>query len=75
MRETWYVLENGSVAAPSECAPNSSGRLAHSSGALVAMRSPDVPMTRGVDPATHKTRDVTAEKPMRGYKTRESKAN
>jgi hypothetical protein len=48
MRETWYVLEDGSVADPNECAPDEAGKLAHKSGAAVAMRG-HVPSSRGVD--------------------------
>lgn len=50
MRETWYVLEDGSAVNPNEVAPNDNGRLVHASGALVAMRG-DVPSSRGVDVA------------------------
>lgn len=48
MRATWYVLEDGSPVDPSEVSRNKDGRLAHKSG-LVAMRSPGVPRSRGVD--------------------------
>lgn len=48
MRATWYVLEDGNVADPSEVTLNDGGRLAHASG-LVAMRSHDCPRTRGVE--------------------------
>lgn len=46
MRETWYVLEDGSVVNPSEVT-NDNGILSHKSG-KVAMRSPGVPMSRSV---------------------------
>ena len=48
MRATWYVLEDGSVADPSEVSMNDDGRLAHKSG-LVAMLSHDCPRSRGVE--------------------------
>lgn len=48
MRETWYVLEDGSTVHPSEVAPNAKGRLAHKNG-LVKMRDADTPMSSGVD--------------------------
>lgn len=49
MRETWYVLENGTTVHPSEVAPNESGALAHKSG-LVAMRDDgETPRSVGVD--------------------------
>lgn len=49
MRETWYVLEDGRSVDPNEVAPNEAGALIHSSGVAVAMRSPGVPHSRGVD--------------------------
>lgn len=48
MRATWYVLEDGNPANPAECA-DLDGALTHSSGVKVAMRSPGVPRSRGVD--------------------------
>lgn len=49
MRETHYVLEDGSTVHPSECAFNEDGKLAHKSG-LVAMRDDgETPRSRGVD--------------------------
>lgn len=49
MRETWYVLEDGTSVHPSEVAPNDKGRLAHKTG-LVAMRDDgETPRSRGVD--------------------------
>jgi hypothetical protein len=76
MLETWYILEGGGVADPAEVSTDEAGRLVHSSGELVAMRGPGVPLSRSVDAEAerHKTRDLTADKPKRGYKTRESKA-
>ena len=85
MRQTWYVLEDGSVADPAEVAPDKNGVLRHRRGA-VAMRG-DVPSTRGVDPEEERAkakavelaeavapqrtaRDMAAEEPKRGYKTR-----
>lgn len=48
-REAWYVLEGGRAVHPSEVQADENGRLVHESG-LVAMRFPDCPMTRNVDP-------------------------
>ncbi len=75
MQETWYVLENGAVADPNDVVPTDGGRLMHKSGALVAMRG-QVPSSRGVDADAEraKARDMKAEEPRRGYKTRETKA-
>lgn len=47
MRETWYVLEDGTAVHPSEVAADKNGALAHKKG-LVAMRG-DTPRSRGVD--------------------------
>lgn len=58
MRQTWYVLEDGTPVHPSEVAPNEDGRLAHAAG-LVAMRDDgETPRSRGVDV------DETAPKPV-----------
>lgn len=76
MRETWYVLEDGTAADPNEVAPDEAGVLRHKNGAAVAMRG-QVPSSRGVDPVEEraKSREMKAEDPKRGYKTREPKAN
>ena len=50
MIETWYVLEDGSVADPREVAPDDRGRLVHKSGVAVAV-GPHGPRSRGVDTA------------------------
>lgn len=50
MRATWYVLEDGTAVDPAECSPDDKGvALTHKSGAKVAMRNFDMPMSRGVD--------------------------
>ena len=74
MQTTWYVLEDGSPVDPAEVSPRADGRLVHASGKLIAMRSPDCPMTRGVDPAQYARKDVTADRQEGGYKTRQAKA-
>lgn len=51
MIETWYVLEDGSVADPREVAPDERGRLVHKSGVAVAV-GPHGPRSRGVDTET-----------------------
>ncbi len=100
MRETWYVLEDGTAVHPSEVAPNEVGALAHKSG-LVAMRGDgETPRSVGVDvddtgsrpfggkgyhdgngsaggakvpAAAAKPKDVRAQQPKQGYKTRQTK--
>lgn len=72
---TWFVLEDGSVVDPSECRRDESGKLHHKRGA-VAMRG-DVPRSRSVDVSLQRRepqKDMEPEKPLRGYRTRESKA-
>lgn len=48
MRETWYVLDDDSVADPKEVAPDESGALRHRDGRAVAI-GPYGPRSRGVD--------------------------
>lgn len=48
MRETWYVLEDGTAADPNEVAPDEAGVLRHKDGQAVAM-GPHGPRSRGVD--------------------------
>lgn len=50
-RETWYVLEDGTVGDPRDVSRDADGRLFHKSGAFVAV-GPHGPRSRGVDPAT-----------------------
>lgn len=75
MRETWYVLEDGTPADPSEVSPDESGVLRHSSGIAVAMNG-QVPLSRGVDPDEERAkakpakRDMKPDAPKRTYKTR-----
>lgn len=51
MRETWYVLEDGSLGDPRDVSLDGEGLLRHKNGAAVAMRAPGVPHSRGVDDA------------------------
>jgi hypothetical protein len=81
MQEVWYVLEDGTSVDPSEVAPDEKGVLRHKSGVAVAMRSPGVPRSRGIDnPAAErrksrdKSKDVKPEEPAVGYKTRDIQA-
>jgi hypothetical protein len=73
MRETWFVLEDGRAVDPAEVWTDEAGRLMHADGPI-AMRSPDCPMSRGVDPeeerSRYTTREMKPEAPKRGYKTR-----
>lgn len=87
MRETWYLLEDGTVADPNDVAPDEQGALRHKTGVAVAMRGA-VPHTTGVDDAeAERARQASTgdggddpqkgmkpETPRSGYKTRESKA-
>ncbi len=75
MRETWYVLEDGSVADPADVYHDGAG-LRHKNGIAVAMRG-DVPSSRSVDfeEERAKAQPEDAPKPKRGYKTRESRAD
>lgn len=73
MRETWYLLESGDVAHPNKVVPDAKGKL-YCDGIAVAMKG-DVPHTTGVDVSEdakpeHKSRELTADKPKRTYKTR-----
>lgn len=53
MRETWYVLEDGTYGDPKDVAPGQKGCLVHKNGLAVKMRAPDVPLTSGVDVDEH----------------------
>lgn len=84
MRETWFVLEDGSVADPREVTADDDGVLRIKDGRAVAMRSPDCPRSRGVDAvaerekaAAEAMRPEPAPEPKKrpGYKTRESGAS
>lgn len=75
MRATWYVLEDGAPADPAEVSPGEDGRLMHTSGKAVAY-GPHGPRSTGVDlPEEPVSAALEAEKPKRGYKTREIKDN
>jgi len=85
--ETWYELEDGRVVDPNECVSDAKGVLTHSSGAKVAMRFPDCPMSRSVDADRERAKaaraaakdmkpeDTAPAAPKPGYRTRESKAD
>lgn len=82
-RETWYVLEDGTAVDPSECSADEKGVLTHKSGAGVAMKLPDCPRSRSVDPDEERAKAKPSRKDMkpdeepkpRGYRTRESKVD
>lgn len=73
MRETWYVMEDGSLSDPADVVTREDGRLMRGDGALVAMRG-DVPSSRSVDPelerAAYSTRDMQPGRRRDGYRTR-----
>ncbi len=48
MRETWYVMEDGSAGDPRAITPGKDGRLAHKDGRKVAY-APHGPRSRSVD--------------------------
>lgn len=77
MRETWYVLEDGSAANPADVAPDDDGFLRHKDGRSVAMRG-QTPRSVGVEvderAATPPDKDLTPEPAKKTYKTREAKA-
>lgn len=83
MRETWYVLDDGTSADPAECKADPSGKLIHKSGIAVAMRG-DAHSSRSVDPERERAKTQPKPKPAAkdmkpddqktGYRTRESKA-
>ena len=74
MRETWYVLEDGSVADQADVYHDGT-RLRHKGGVAVAMRG-DVPSSRSVDPEAERAKAQPEEpKAKRGYKTREARAD
>ena len=70
MRETWYILEDGSAGDPRHIAPDESGMLRHLDGRVVAY-GPHGPRSRSVEPTDYASREMSAEKPKRGYKTRQ----
>lgn len=77
--ETWYVMDDNSVADPSAVAPDAKGVLRHKDGRAVAYRPDGLgPRTRSVDPAEEaakaKPKDMKPEDKRGGYKTRETKA-
>jgi len=58
--ETWYVMEDGSVADPREVVNDSTGVLRHKDGRAVAY-APHGPRTRGVDPDEERAKHVAAK--------------
>ena len=83
MRETWYILEDGSAADPALIRTGDDGILAHEDGRKVAY-GPHGPRSRSVDlemenamavPTPRSTRELIAQKPTRVYKTRSGKAD
>jgi hypothetical protein len=60
MIETWYVLEDGSVAHPRDVKPDAKGVWRHKDGRGVAMRRPTTPRTRSVDLDEERAKAATA---------------
>lgn len=67
MIATWFVMEDGSVADPSEVRRDAAGVLRHRDGRAVAMRD-DVPRSRSVDADAERAKQAGAEKPTRPKK-------
>ncbi|KRA42103.1 hypothetical protein [Devosia sp. Root635] len=85
--ETWYVMEDGSMGDPRDVSSGDDGILRHEDGRVVAY-APHGPRSRAVEVDTHRKRtppatanatppakpkDMQAEKPRQGYKTRQTK--
>lgn len=66
--ETWYVLEDDSVADPREVAVGDDGFLKHKDGRKVAY-APHGPRSRGVDPEAERAKAKPAPKPKVESKT------
>lgn len=78
MRETWYVLEDGSIADPNDVLTDEKGKLAHRDGVAVAMRG-DIPHSRSVDADAERAKiqaaaEATKAKAKPAGKDREIKA-
>jgi hypothetical protein len=81
MRETWYVLEDGSLADPATCAHDNAGVLRGANGIPVATRN-GAYVSRGVDNADAEraktsqsaSREMKPEPTGKPYKTREARA-
>lgn len=73
MRETWYVMEDGSCGDPREIAPDTAGILRHNDGRAVAY-APHGPRSRGVDVGeVDRGRDMRPAQTGPGYLTRETR--
>lgn len=59
MRETWYVLEDGTSADPNEVAPDDAGVLRHKDGLAVAV-GPHGHLSRGVNVEDERARAIRA---------------
>lgn len=82
--DTWFVMEDGSVADPRDVAPGKDGRLRHKDGRAVAY-APHGPRSRSVDPEKERAkpklkareaepatdRQMKAEDGKGAYKTRQ----
>ena len=62
MRETWYVTEDGNAVDPNECTSDEKGALTHKSGAKVALKFADVPLSRSVDVDVERAKGEDAKK-------------
>ena len=88
MRETWYVMDDGSAVDPNDVAPDTAGIMRHCDGRSVAV-GPHGLRSRSMSeaemrearanaaaqkPSGVRGRALEAEPTSRGYKTRETKA-
>ena len=73
MVETWYVLEDGSVADPNACAPDNAGILRYKTGQAVALRG-NAYSSRSVNPDDHRDKPAEPERQKRAYNRRDLKA-
>ncbi len=72
--ETWYILEDGTAAHPKDVVADDKGALRTKDGRAVAMRDTGIPRTTGNPARYNAAKELKADKPKVGYKTRESKA-
>lgn len=74
MRDTWYVLEDGTRVSPADVSTDETGKLVHKDGMAVAMGSHGNPRTAGVDLDETgnliQPREMRPEPRSRNYKTR-----
>lgn len=63
IRETWFVMEDGSCGDPREVRPEKDGKLVHKDGRKVAYAAHG-PRSRSVDPEAEKPKKAVKEVPV-----------